>query len=145
MKNYELFYLIYWPVFLTFIGIKSRLLVKSYLFFGTLFGLRKFYLVRMKTFRTPESDAWRFCSLDEVPARHYKDSIGSEFSVNILVEDLTKKSELENEFEPQYTFMAVTEKGQWRKDWCDDRKIKRKFTVAKENVYEMVATKVKLF
>lgn len=145
MKTYILFYLIYWSIFASFVIYKLKIINHLVLVFKTIFGLRKFYSVTILGYRTLDNDATNFNSLDFIPARSYNFSHSTRHDFSLLVEDLSNSKEFNDKFYPVAIFRAVTENGQFRSSWHDNRNLGKTFLVAKENIVSMQPVKIRFF
>lgn len=144
MKNYILFYLIYWGIFIPFIFYKTGLFKRLVMVIKTILGLRKFYIVKLRAFRE-QGENYVFTSFDNFSARQYDYALNHCETFDLIVEDFSKEKQLNDNFYPTYIFMPVTAQGKWREAFCNNLELPKKFKVAKENIISMQPTKIKIF
>src|ERR1039457_3935598 len=120
MKDYQLFYLIYWAIV---IGVLLWYIDWAQILIHAIkmsFGMRKFYKIVCDGCRVQPFNSYTFVSLDNFKALDYEKLENSRHRFRIIVEDVSPKEGRERKYYPQYMFVPMTAKGVLDMEFCYD-------------------------
>jgi hypothetical protein len=135
MHLYQIFYVVYWGIFIGYILWRTDWIVNIWLFCKTVLHKRNTYKVQLSYHHIVFGPPVNFGSIDGVAADNYGNIYNDPHRITLSVEDISSKKELNNKYAPTMTFIPLANKfvvdKSWGKKCC---KKGNSITVSVENI-----------